>query len=352
MPFTENVFLKKFLKKKLIELMRASNFVFPSAYQIEIEPSLDLTSFRGSVTIRLICEKCDTFSSFSLHASSELEFSSILLDGESCSYSREEDLLTISCPNNKKISSSSVVQFDFRGIIDASGTGLYRNPMSSSPGLATQLFATYARRVFPCWDEPSCKATFDLTLLLDNSIQGHAFSNMPVLSHSMKGSLRRIVFHQTPKMSCYLLAIFVGCCSQVKRWTRRNIPISVVVPMGEEEFGEWAVEIATKSVDFFEDFFSIALPLPKVDLIGLESFLYGGMENWGLIFFSPHSLYVAKNGTFEDKRSVASVVAHEMAHNWFGNLVTIAWWNDLWLSEGFATFASWYKRKCVWCVCF
>lgn len=143
-------------------------------------------------------------------------------------------------------------------------------------------------------------------------------------------------------MSAYLVALFVGHCSLVTKRTRRHgKPISILAPIGQEETAEFAATVAAKSVDFFEDFFGVDLPVEKVDLAGLQSFLYGGMENWGLIYFQSYILYIAKNATHSQRRLCSSVVCHEIAHNWFGNLVTIDWWHSLWLSEGFATFAGW-----------
>lgn len=257
--------------------------VVPSRYNLVIEPNVELTEFLGICDIALV--SVGAVASFSFHADPELVFESVSLNEKLCDehVSREKDVVTIRVPNG---ATPSRLQIVYRGVIDASGTGLYRNQMSGGPGLATQLFATYARRMFPCWDEPKHKAVFEVSLILSQQIQGVAHSNMPAVAHALErnGTVRRIVFQPTPIMSCYLLAIFVGSVNKVRKYTKRNVPITVLVPLGEENKGDFAADIAAKSVDFFEEFFSIPLPLPKVDLVGLQSFLYGGMENWGCIF--------------------------------------------------------------------
>lgn len=209
--------------------------VSPVRYVIQIEPDVELTSFRGTVDISL--KTVGEVERFSFHADPSLVFESTWLNGKACyGVTRVKDVVTVHAYGVGVPTSLKIV---YSGVIDGSGTGLYRNQMSGCPGLATQLFATYARRLFPCWDEPKHKAVFQVELLLDQRIKGHAYSNMPAVTHTLEreGTLRRVVFEPTPIMSCYLLAIFVGVTNKVRTFTKRSVPITVVVPLGEEDKG-------------------------------------------------------------------------------------------------------------------
>ena len=212
---------------------------------------------------------------------------------------------------------------------------------------STQFEACSARRAFPCFDEPRLKATFDFEIEIpDDQV---ALSNMPVKSASKtKDGLQLVSFERTPVMSTYLLAWAVGDFEYVEAFTDRKyngkqIPVRVYTTRGLKEQGRWALEHAPKTIDLFSESFGIDYPLPKSDLLAVHEFTHGAMENWGLVTYRTTAvLFDPKTSEAKYKNRVAYVVAHELAHQWFGNLVTMDWWDELWLNESFATWAGWY----------
>jgi aminopeptidase N len=318
-----------------------SRSVVPRRYVLELSPSEKLDSFLGRLAVDV--ETAADVTEVVLNAHSSLVLAAVRVDGEACAFSaRDPEELVVSLP---KAGRPKLLEVDYRGVIGTDSIGLYQNTFGGKAGLATQLFSTFARRLLPCWDEPAFKAVFELSVVLHTPSLGaaQARSNAPLLRTEAAGEGRtRWIFQPTPVMSVYLLAVFVGECGVVTRHTKRHgKPVSVLVPVGQEATGEFAATVAARAVDFFEEFFGVDLPVPKVDLAGLLSFLYGGMENWGLIFFQNYILYTQPAATHQQRLTCVTVVCHEIAHNWFGNLVTIDWWHSLWLSEGFATFAGW-----------
>lgn len=220
-------------------------------------------------------------------------------------------------------------------------------------GAATHFEPTYARRAFPCFDEPELRATFDVSAIYQMSGSNRVVSNMPTKEYGLyeptdcflpfpsKRNIAKIKFHRTPKMSTYLLAICYGDFGydDAEPVGDYSICPRIFATKGKEKSGKFALFIAQKAVLFYERFFGIEYMLPKLDLMAVPDFPIGAMENWGLITYRETRLLVDPvNSTPETKQSVALVIAHEIAHQWFGNLVTIKWWTHLWLKEGFASF--------------
>ena len=230
--------------------------------------------------------------------------------------------------------------------------GFYRSSYKDQDGntkylATTQMEPTDARRAFPCFDEPSLKATYTITLIADK--HHTCLSNMDqasekeVESKIVGGKRKAVTFNKTPLMSSYLLAFIVGELKVIESNDFR-VPVRVYATIDKNiEHGRFSLDIAAKTLDFYEKTFDSKFPLPKMDMVAIPDFSAGAMENWGLITYRVVDLlYDEKTSGASAKQRVAEVVQHELAHQWFGNLVTMDFWDGLWLNEGFATWMSWY----------
>ncbi|WOH65421.1 M1 family metallopeptidase [Bradyrhizobium sp. BWA-3-5] len=205
--------------------------------------------------------------------------------------------------------------------------------------LTSKLEPADARRIFPCWDEPAFKASFGLTVIVPRHLV--AVANMPVTREEMlEPNLKRVAFASTPRMSTYLFVLMVG---ELERITAEaeGVTIGIVATMGKAAKGQFALDSAMKLLGWFNDYFGVKYPLPKLDLIAVPGGFGGAMENWGgITFFESRLLFDPATNPDSARRGIFSIIAHEMAHQWFGDLVTMAWWDNLWLNEGFATWMA------------
>ena len=301
--------------------------------------TLDLTraeekEFSGTVII----SGESTSESISLH-SKGLTIQSATIDNQPADVSFGEfDELRLSQPNLKN--GNHTIHIIFSGTITDAMHGLYPCYFTHD-GVKKQLFATqfeshHAREVFPCVDEPAAKAEYDLTLVTRTGIT--VLGNMPAKSEEENGDSRTTTFEKTPRMSSYLLAFVIGELHKKTARTKSGVEVNVwATPAQNENTLDFALDIATRSIDFYDEYFGVKYPLPKSDHVALPDFSSGAMENWGLITYRESCLLADPELTPESsRRFIATVIAHELSHQWFGNLVTMNWWNDLWLNESFA----------------
>ena len=301
--------------------------------------TLDLTraeekEFYGTVII----SGDSTSESISLH-SKGLTIQSATIDNQPADISFGEfDELRLSQPNLEN--GNHTIHINFSGNITDAMHGLYPCYFTHD-GVKKQLFATqfeshHAREVFPCVDEPAAKAEYDLTLITRPGIT--VLGNMSVKSEEENGDSLTTTFEKTPRMSSYLLAFVIGELHKKTARTKSGVEVSVwATPAQNENTLDFALDIATRSIDFYDEYFGVKYPLPKSDHVALPDFSSGAMENWGLITYRESCLLADPELTPESsRRFIATVIAHELSHQWFGNLVTMNWWNDLWLNESFA----------------
>lgn len=236
------------------------------------------------------------------------------------------------------------VTLEFSGEITRPMNGIYpcffKDGKTEKQLIATQFESHHAREAFPCIDEPEAKATFDLTLTTPAGET--VIANTPVKSQETKGKQLVTTFEQTPRMSVYLLAFVYGELESREATTKDGVLVRTFATKDNVEHTDFALDVAVKTLEFYNDYFDVPYPLPKCDFIALPDFAAGAMENWGCITFREQAMLVdPANTSLHLKQYVANVVAHELTHQWFGNLVTMRWWTDLWLNESFASWMSW-----------
>lgn len=308
----------------------------PDHYTLSINIGRAERFFSGTVSIK--GESQPGANEIRLH-SKDLTIISAHIDGKSAEISHEDhDELVISHPDITE--GKHVVTLIFEGKITDDMNGIYpcyyEVDGQKKEVIATQFESHYARQAFPCIDEPEAKATFDVTVTSESDI--NVLSNMPVKDQVIEDGKLVTTFDTTPRMSTYLLAWVAGDLQKKTTTTSSGVEVNIWSTRAHsEESLDFALDIARRTIEYFDDYFGIPYPLPKSDHVALPDFSAGAMENWGLITYREIALLAdPKTSTLSTKQYAATVIAHELSHQWFGNLVTMEWWNDLWLNESFA----------------
>ncbi|MDA1129087.1 MAG: M1 family metallopeptidase [Chloroflexi bacterium] len=324
----------------------------PSKYRITLQPDLKNFTFKGEQSIDLSI----------LEPTSVIVLNAIDLDITSVALHANGTTLTSRSVTIDKDAEAATLDFGetvqpgdarlemvFTGELNDKLIGFYRSEYTSQDGetrylATTQFEPTDARRAFPCWDEPAKKATFQVTLVFSDEYQ--AVSNTPAVEEAVPGpGLKSIRFSETPIMSTYLLAFIVGNLVSVEARSESGTMVGVWTTPGKESQAAFALDTSVKLLGYFNEYFGIPYPLAKLDHIAIPDFAAGAMENWGAVTYRETALLVdPDNSSAGTRQRVAEVIAHEMAHMWFGDLVTMEWWDDLWLNE---SFASWMGNKAV-----
>lgn len=315
---------------------RLTDYFLPAHYNLSLELDGPNRAFTGSVTIK--GELLDGAPHIGVHAK-DLSISSVTIDDVASTFTQGKDD-ELALAHDNLTTGEHVVRIDFSGTITDQMHGLYPCYFEHN-GIKKELFATqfeshHAREVFPCIDEPAAKATFDLSLATMTGVE--VLSNMPVKSQEANGGKQVTSFDTTPRMSTYLLAFVVGELQKKTATTADGVEVNVWATHAQPASSlDFALDIAVRAIEFYDDYFGTKYPLPKSDHIALPDFSSGAMENWGLITYREMALLADPKLTSIDSRHyIATVITHELAHQWFGNLVTMEWWNDLWLNESFA----------------
>ncbi|KAK0597687.1 hypothetical protein LWI29_027625 [Acer saccharum] len=318
-------------------LARLPKFAIPSHYDVHLK--LDLSAactFYGTVKINLsIIEKSNflVLNANQLHVHQALFTTSgnqqyfpsdVVVD--------DDDEVVVLVFDETLCVGEGLLGIEFSGKLNEHLKGTYVDKEVKKNMAVTQFEAADARRCFPCWDEPALKATFKITL--DAPSELTTLSNMPIIDEKLDGNVKTVYFEETPVMSIYLVAVLV-CLIILKI---QQLMVRAYCPVGRSDEGKFALELTIKSLDIFTKYFSTPYPLPKLDMVAVPEFAAGAMENFGLIVYRDNEmLYSDSKSTARKKQRMSIVVAHEVAHHWFGNLVTMEWWTHLWLNEGFAT---------------
>ncbi|MEY2493367.1 MAG: hypothetical protein QOH24_2318 [Verrucomicrobiota bacterium] len=321
----------------------------PSDYVIHIQPDVAGLTFTGNETVQL---NVDSVTREVVFNALEITISGAHVDGKELPASATKidsktELVTISLAEALQPGQHTLA-LKFAGKINQFGRGFYyakyREQGSGAEKIffGTQFEATDARRFFPCWDEPAFRARFQLTIVVPENWM--AVSNMPIASERKVADGREVSFQPTPSMSSYLNVFCAGEFDSIESEIE-GVKLRIITTKGKSQQGRYALESTAQILRYYNDYFGIHYPLPKLDQLAIPGGFGGAMENWGgITYYETALLFDPQNSSVATKQRVFEVIAHEVAHQWFGDLVTMAWWDNLWLNEGFA---SWMGTKCT-----
>lgn len=306
----------------------------PENYNIFLDINRQEKTFSGNVAIS--GEALETVVSFH---QKDLDVHSVLLDNQELVYHMDHDNEAF----HVEVAETGIMTLvvEFSGKITDNMTGIYPSYYTLAGEkkeiISTQFESHFAREAFPNIDEPEAKATFDLAIKCDQTDQDLVLSNMPEINADRRQETGVWTFETTPRMSSYLLAFALGELKGKKAFSKNGTEVGVFSTVAQADKSvDFALDIAVRIIDFYEDYFQVKYPIPQSYHVALPDFSAGAMENWGLVTYREVYLLVDDNSTASSRQQVALVVAHELAHQWFGNLVTMKWWDDLWLNESFA----------------
>jgi len=323
--------------------------VVPLEYSVRIVPNIDKLTFTGTETVKL--DVRSPVRKLRLNAL-EIEISNASINDKpipkgAIKIDNKNELLTIALPSQLPAGSHTLA-LGFSGKINQQGRGLfYMRYQEEGTGakkiaLGTQFEATDARRFFPCWDEPSFRARFQLNAVVPENWL--AVSNMPIESERKIDNGKEVRFAPTPPMASYLNVFVAGELDLIET-KAAGTQIRIIATKGKADWGRYALESTAQILGYFNDYFDLPYPLPKLDQIAIPGGFGGAMENWGgITYYESALLFDPEKSSAATQQRIYEVIAHETAHMWFGDLVTMAWWDNLWLNEGFA---SWLGTKCT-----
>ena len=306
----------------------------PEHYDLFLDLNRADKTFSGKVTITGEAKT----SKISLHQK-DLTVEAVVVAGQARPFTLDKDNEALYI--ELEAAGPVVVTITYTGKITDNMTGIYPSYYTvdgvKKEIISTQFESHFAREAFPSVDEPEAKATFDLSLKFDQAEGELALSNMPEIDVESRKATGVWKFETTPRMSSYLLAFAAGDMQGITAKTKNGTLVGVYATKAHPESNlEFALDIAVRCIEFYEEYYGVKYPIPQSLHVALPDFSAGAMENWGLVTYREIYLLVDENSTALSRQTVALVVAHELAHQWFGNLVTMKWWDDLWLNESFA----------------